>query len=80
MKDCKKACNGVDYVLHQAALGSVMRSIKDPMSTYNANDHAFINLLVSLLICSEEEMIKLLPIATQSPILTPPIHSNKLFS
>jgi UDP-N-acetylglucosamine 4-epimerase len=32
-EDCQKACDGVDYVLHQAALGSVPRSIADPITT-----------------------------------------------
>ncbi len=34
---CRKACNGVDYVLHQAALGSVPRSIEDPIKTNASN-------------------------------------------
>ena len=33
LSDCQKAVNGVDYVLHQAALGSVPRSIKDPITS-----------------------------------------------
>ena len=33
LEDCKKACDSVDYVLHQAALGSVPRSIDDPITT-----------------------------------------------
>ena len=45
--DCKQACNGVDYVLHQAALGSVPRSIEDPISTNEANIDGFINMLVA---------------------------------
>ena len=36
-EDCKAACDGVDYVMHQAALGSVPRSIEDPINT-NANN------------------------------------------
>ena len=39
--DCKKACIDVDYVLHQAALGSVPRSINDPINTNKANVMAF---------------------------------------
>ena len=45
--DCKQACRGVDYVLHQAALGSVPRSIEDPISTNEANIDGFINMLVA---------------------------------
>jgi len=47
LDDCKKACHGVDYVLHQAALGSVPRSIEDPISTNEANIDGFINMLVA---------------------------------
>jgi UDP-N-acetylglucosamine/UDP-N-acetylgalactosamine 4-epimerase len=45
--DCKQACNGVDYVLHQAALGSVPRSIEDPINTNKANIDGFLNMLVA---------------------------------
>ena len=45
--DCKKACGGVDYVLHQAALGSVPRSIEDPINTNRANIDGFLNMLVA---------------------------------
>jgi UDP-N-acetylglucosamine/UDP-N-acetylgalactosamine 4-epimerase len=45
--DCKQACNGVDYVLHQAALGSVPRSIEDPINTNRANIDGFLNMLVA---------------------------------
>jgi UDP-N-acetylglucosamine 4-epimerase len=45
--ECKKACLGVDYVFHQAALGSVPRSIKDPLSTHNANATGFLNILIA---------------------------------
>jgi UDP-N-acetylglucosamine/UDP-N-acetylgalactosamine 4-epimerase len=47
LEDCKKACNGVNYVLHQAALGSVPRSIEDPINTNKANIDGFLNMLVS---------------------------------
>ena len=42
---CKKAVEGVDVVLHQAALGSVPRSIKDPVTTNNVNIGGFVNML-----------------------------------
>ena len=45
--DCVKACEGVDYVLHQAALGSVPRSIRDPVTTNAANITGFLNMLVA---------------------------------
>jgi UDP-N-acetylglucosamine/UDP-N-acetylgalactosamine 4-epimerase len=45
--DCHSACNGVDYVLHQAALGSVPRSIEDPIRTNESNIDGFLNMLVA---------------------------------
>jgi len=45
--DCHKACAGVDYVLHQAALGSVPRSINDPVTTNATNISGFLNMLVA---------------------------------
>jgi len=47
LDDCRSACNGVDYVLHQAALGSVPRSIEDPINTNKANIDGFLNMLVA---------------------------------
>ena len=47
LKDCENACNGVNYVLHQAALGSVPRSIKNPINTNRANIDGFLNMLVA---------------------------------
>lgn len=45
--DCNKACVGIDYVFHQAALGSVPRSIKNPIATHNVNATGFINVLLA---------------------------------
>lgn len=47
LADCRRACEGVDYVLHQAALGSVPRSLEDPITTNAANITGFLNLLVA---------------------------------
>lgn len=44
---CQKACQDVDFVLHQAALGSVPRSIEDPINTNSANIDGFLNMLVA---------------------------------
>jgi UDP-N-acetylglucosamine 4-epimerase len=44
---CHDACAGVDYILHQAALGSVPRSIKDPINTNRTNIDGFLNMLVA---------------------------------
>ena len=47
LDDCRRACDGVDYVLHQAALGSVPRSLADPIATNAANVTGFLNMLVA---------------------------------
>lgn len=46
-EDCQRACAGVDHVLHQAALGSVPRSIADPLATNEANVTGFLNMLIA---------------------------------
>jgi UDP-N-acetylglucosamine 4-epimerase len=47
LEDCMSACKDVDYVLHQAALGSVPRSINDPITTNDVNINGFLNMLVA---------------------------------
>jgi UDP-N-acetylglucosamine/UDP-N-acetylgalactosamine 4-epimerase len=47
INDCHMACVGVNYVLHQAALGSVPRSINDPITTNDVNVSGFLNMLVA---------------------------------
>ena len=47
LDDCRKAVEGVDYVLHEAALGSVPRSIKDPITSNDVNVGGFVNMLVA---------------------------------
>lgn len=47
LSDCQRAVEGVDYVLHEAALGSVPRSIKDPITTNDVNISGFLNMLVA---------------------------------
>ncbi|MDU9029259.1 NAD-dependent epimerase/dehydratase family protein [Pseudomonas mediterranea] len=47
LKSCEQACASVDYVLHQAALGSVPRSINDPITTNATNIDGFLNMLVA---------------------------------
>lgn len=47
LETCRAACGGVDVVLHQAALGSVPRSIDDPIATNSANVDGFLNMLVA---------------------------------
>jgi UDP-N-acetylglucosamine 4-epimerase len=47
LEDCLKATKDVDYVLHQAALGSVPRSIKDPITSNDVNVSGFLNMLLA---------------------------------
>ena len=47
LAECQKACSGVDYVLHQAALGSVPRSLADPITTNEVNISGFLNMLTA---------------------------------
>lgn len=51
---CMKACEGMDIVLHQAALGSVPRSIKDPITSNDVNVSGFVNMLVA----AKEKQVK----------------------
>ena len=47
LASCQTACTGVDYVLHQAALGSVPRSVEDPITTNASNVTGFLNMLIA---------------------------------
>ena len=47
LADCQRACQGVEYVLHQAALGSVPRCIEDPLTTHASNITGFVNMQVA---------------------------------
>ncbi|CEN48732.1 Vi polysaccharide biosynthesis protein VipB/TviC [Capnocytophaga canis] len=47
LETCRKACEGQDFVLHQAALGSVPRSINDPITSNDVNVGGFLNMLVA---------------------------------
>jgi len=47
LKTCNKALQGVNYVFHEAALGSVPRSIKDPLTTNDVNINGFLNMLIA---------------------------------
>ena len=61
---CQAACKGIDYVLHQAALGSVPRSIENPIFTNEANIEGFLNILVA----SKEAKVKRFVYASSSSI------------
>jgi len=47
LEDCRKAVDGVDFVLHEAALGSVPRSINDPITSNDVNVSGFLNMLIA---------------------------------
>ncbi len=47
LKVCQESCKGIDFVLHQAALGSVPRSLKDPILTNDVNINGFLNMLIA---------------------------------
>lgn len=61
---CRTACQGIDYVLHQAALGSVPRSIKDPISSNLANVSGFVNVAFA----AKEAAVKRLVFASSSSV------------
>jgi len=54
---CLQACDGVELVLHQAALGSVPRSINDPLATHRANATGFLNMLVASKDCGAKRFV-----------------------
>ena len=57
LTDCKSACIGVDYVLHQAALGSVPRSLENPIAANAANVSGFLNMLVAARDCKVARVV-----------------------
>ena len=61
---CRLACQGVDYVLHQAALGSVPRSIEDPVACHESNVTGFLNMLVA----AREEKVRAFVYASSSAV------------
>lgn len=61
---CARACEGVNYVLHQAALGSVSRSINDPAATNDVNVNGFLNMLIA----ARDAKVKRFVYATSSSV------------
>jgi len=61
---CRTACSGVDYVLHQAALGSVPRSVEHPLAAHESNVSGFLNLLEA----ARQSAIKRLVYASSSAV------------
>lgn len=57
LETCHQACKGQDYILHQAALGSVPRSINDPITSNDVNVSGFLNMLVAARDAQVQRMI-----------------------
>jgi UDP-N-acetylglucosamine 4-epimerase len=57
INSCRKACKGVDYILHHAAVGSVPRSIDDPVTTNGVNIDGFLNVLLAAKECSVQRVV-----------------------
>lgn len=73
-EDCEKACQGIDFVSHQAALGSVPRSIENPLATHQANATGFINILIA----SKNNKVKRVVYASSSSVYGDLIESPKV--
>ncbi|MCD9854180.1 SDR family oxidoreductase [Epilithonimonas sp. JDS] len=57
LEDCQKACENQDFVLHEAALGSVPRSINDPITSNDVNVGGFLNMLVAARDCGVKRFV-----------------------
>ena len=64
LETCRKAMKDIDVVCHQAALGSVPRSINDPLSSHQSNVNGFFNILLS----AKENNIKRVVYASSSSV------------
>jgi UDP-N-acetylglucosamine 4-epimerase len=64
LETCRRACKGADYVMHEAALGSVPRSIKDPVATNENNLTGFLNVILA----AKDEGVKRFVYATSSSV------------
>jgi len=63
LETCQQAASDIDYVLHQAALGSVPRSIKDPITSNDVNVNGFLNMLVA---CRDQKVRRMVYAASSS--------------
>ncbi|MTI66924.1 MAG: SDR family oxidoreductase [Firmicutes bacterium] len=70
---CKKACKGIDYILHNAALGSVERSVKDPLTTNDVNIKGTLNMLIA----ARDTKVKRFVYASSSSVYGDYIHLPK---
>jgi UDP-N-acetylglucosamine 4-epimerase len=72
--DCMKACAGIDFISHQAALGSVPRSIEKPMDTHEVNATGFIQILIA----ARENKVKRIVYASSSSVYGDADYSPKI--
>jgi len=63
VETCKEACKGIDFVLHQAALGSVPRSFENPRATHDSNLTGFLNMLLA---CKEQQVKRMIYASSSS--------------
>ncbi len=70
---CRQACAGIDYVLHQAALGSVARSVCDPVTTNEVNVSGTLNMMIA----SRENLVKRFVYASSSSVYGDEAHLPK---
>jgi len=72
--DCEKACLSIDYISHQAALGSVPRSIENPLATHEANATGFLNILIA----AKSNWVKRVVYASSSSVYGDSVESPKV--
>lgn len=78
LKTCLEACDQTDYVLHQAALGSVPRSIKDPLSTNYSNIDGFLNMILAAKDSKVDSFVYAASSSTYGDLKTLPKVENKI--
>ena len=78
LKTCLEACDQIDYVLHQAALGSVPRSIKDPISTNHSNIDGFLNMILAAKDSKVNSFVYAASSSTYGDLQTLPKVENKI--
>lgn len=74
LETCRKAVSGINIICHQAALGSVPRSVEDPLMTHNCNVNGFFNMLLA----AKEIGIKRFVFASSSSVYGDDLHLPKV--
>jgi UDP-N-acetylglucosamine 4-epimerase len=78
LKTCLEVCDQIDFVLHQAALGSVPRSIKDPISTNHSNIDGFLNMILAAKDSKVNSFVYAASSSTYGDLKTLPKVENKI--